>query len=85
MALTTTNNSLPYPEGTDENDVPADFLALANQLETVFGTKGVTFINHGATAGTARPVGWGMVIWYGSVQPTNMVAPDICIRTDLAV
>lgn len=45
----------------------------------------VTMINHGATAGTARPTGFSMVIWYGSVQPVNAVEPDIVIRTDEAV
>ena len=41
-------------------------------------------INHGATASTARP-SFDMVIWYGSVQPTNAIAPDLVIRTDEAV
>ena len=43
------------------------------------------FVDHGAVAGTARPAGAGMVIWSGSVQPTNAIAPDIVIRTDEAV
>jgi hypothetical protein len=85
MPGATTNNALPYPVASDNNNVPADMLALANRLEVVFSTKAVGFCNHGATASTARPLGFGMIIWYGSVQPTNMVAPDICIRTDLAV
>jgi hypothetical protein len=41
-------------------------------------------VNHGATASTARPTGWAGVIWYGSVQPDNITAPDIVIRTDEA-
>lgn len=65
-----------------------------NALTTALGTAvkantpktaAVTFVNHGATASTARPTGYAMVIWYGSVQPTNMVAPDIVIRTDEAI
>lgn len=45
----------------------------------------LTFVNHGAVAGTARPSGYDAVVWYGSVQPTNAVAPDIVIRTDETV
>jgi hypothetical protein len=93
MPATTPNNALPYPVAADNNNVPLDMKNLAEKLDGtvalplsgIFATKGVTFVNHGGTASVARPVGWGMVIWYGSVQPTNMVAPDICIRTDLAV
>ena len=32
---------------------------------------------HGATAGTARPTGFAMVIWIGSVEPTNAENNDI--------
>jgi hypothetical protein len=46
---------------------------------------GIFFINHGADAEVARPAGCTFGIWYGSVQPTTMVAPDIVIRTDEAV
>jgi hypothetical protein len=47
---------------------------------TVYGA-----VNHGATAGTARPTGFFGIIWYGSVQPTNATGTDIVIRTDEAV
>ncbi len=43
-------------------------------------TKG--FVNHGSTAGTARPVGYPSVEWYGSVQPTNMASGDTWWDTD---
>lgn len=39
----------------------------------------VGFVNHGSTAGTARPSGYAMVIWYGTVQPTNMSVGDLWI------
>jgi hypothetical protein len=45
----------------------------------------IQFVNHGAVNSVARPVGFDQVIWYGSVQPLNMIAPDIVIRTDEAV
>jgi hypothetical protein len=34
-------------------------------------------VNHGSTAGTARPGGVGCVIWVGSVEPTNSVNGDL--------
>jgi len=57
----------------------------AYNAATALTTNVVTMVNHGATAGTARPTGYAMVIWYGSVAPTNATAPDIVIRTDEAV
>lgn len=38
-------------------------------------------IEHGATAGTARPTGSTYVEWVGSVTPTNMVTGDTFINT----
>lgn len=34
------------------------------------------FVNHGSTAGTARPVGYASVEWFGTVEPTNAVNGD---------
>src|SRR5690606_15987393 len=48
-----------------------------NAVYDALNTNGVGFVNHGATASTARPEGFAMVIWYGSVEPSNMVAGDI--------
>lgn len=42
---------------------------------------GVGFVNHGATAGTARPANFGLVIWIGSVEPTNATNDDIWVDT----
>jgi len=41
----------------------------------------VTFVNHGATAGTARPTGFDTVMWLGSVEPTNAVNDDFWVDT----
>lgn len=32
---------------------------------------------HGATAGTARPTNYDVVMWIGSVEPTNAINDDI--------
>ena len=38
--------------------------------------RGKGFVNHGATAGTARPTGFESVEWYGTVEPTNAIEGD---------
>jgi hypothetical protein len=38
--------------------------------------SGKGYVNHGATAGTARPSGYASVEWHGSVEPTNWVDGD---------
>lgn len=35
------------------------------------------YVNHGSTAGTTRPSGFAAVLWYGTVEPDNMIAGDI--------
>jgi hypothetical protein len=47
-------------------------------VETCISAKG--FVNHGSTAGTARP-NFTSVEWYGSVAPTNAAAGDTWIDT----
>ena len=39
------------------------------------------WVEHGAAAGTARPVGFGAVFWVGSVEPTNALNGDIWVDT----
>lgn len=39
------------------------------------------YVNHGATAGTARPLGYTSVEWVGSVEPTNAINGDTWINT----
>jgi hypothetical protein len=38
--------------------------------------SGKGFVNHGATAGTARPTEYASIEWYGTVEPTNWVDGD---------
>lgn len=67
-----------------ETRITAAFASVAtkiNALETKRGASGMGFVNHGATAGTARPTGYASVTWYGSVQPTNMAVGDIWVDT----
>ena len=54
-----------YDEANDEWDLAAPMVVVA----------------HGATAGTARPVGAAAVYWVGSVAPTNAVAHDLWYDT----
>ena len=37
---------------------------------------------HGSTAGTARPTGYNVITWIGSVEPTNAENDDIWIDTN---
>lgn len=55
----------------------------SGQLPTSVGVKSETkaVVNHGATAGTARPSGYGSVEWIGSVEPTNAINGDTWIDT----
>ena len=39
------------------------------------------YVNHGATASTARPAGYTSVEWIGSVEPTNAINGDTWINT----
>lgn len=41
----------------------------------------VGVVVHGATAGTARPSGFGSIQWIGSVEPTNAADNDTWIDT----
>ncbi len=38
---------------------------------TVVAPQLPTYVFHGSTAGTARPTGAGVVVWVGTVAPTN--------------
>lgn len=53
-------------------------IADTSVLETTthITASGKGFVNHGATAGTARPAGYASVEWYGSVEPSNAVSGD---------
>lgn len=47
----------------------------------VLSANGKGFVNHGATAGTARPTGFASIEWCGSVEPTNAVNGDTWVNT----
>lgn len=47
----------------------------------VRATQAATLVNHGSTAGTARPGGFGYVIWVGSVEPDNSIDGDLWLET----
>lgn len=49
--------------------------------ETTIAASGKGFVNHGATASTARPSGYASVEWVGSVEPTNAIDGDSWIDT----
>lgn len=56
--------------------------AYADGADTTVKASATTTVFHGSTASTARPTGWGHVIWVGSVQPTNIdTANDVWIDT----
>lgn len=51
------------------------------ETTTHITASGKGYVNHGATAGTARPTGYASVEWFGSVEPTNSVNGDTWIDT----
>lgn len=62
--------------------VDANSNVTANTAKVSFSKteiKGV--INHGGTAGTARPTGFDSVEWIGTVEPTNATNDDTWIDT----
>lgn len=59
-----------------EHDHASDYVAL-----TTLSTSGKGVVEHGATAGTARPSGFASIEWIGSVEPTNAVDGDTWIDT----
>lgn len=84
--------SSSHPIGLVQFQGPADGRAIvwvdfggAGRVKVVGDAPLVQVVQHGAVASTARPVGAAMVIWYGSVQPTFVTAPDLVVRTDEAV
>jgi len=57
--------------------------AIVTVQATIAANKALstTFVEHGATAGTARPSGWGRVVWIGTVEPDNWISTDEWIDT----
>jgi len=57
MADTTTVMALPFPEGTDANDVPADVQALAERLDEAPGIESLTSAEIAALTAGQKPAG----------------------------
>lgn len=58
-------------DATDVGAAPAAHTTSADHDD-----RYVVVVEHGATAGTARPSGATVVLWVGSVEPTNAIAGD---------
>ena len=56
---------------------PAAAAAAAAALIATATASAMVVVNHGAVAGTARPVGAAAVYWNGSADPTNKVNGDL--------
>lgn len=80
------------PEQSAPSTPPSGFLEPYVGTDKILYTKdsggdvkalsgGLGYVNHGSTAGTARPTGYDAVMWYGSVTPTNAIDGDIWIDT----
>ena len=57
MADTTTVLGLPFPEGSDANDVPADMQALAERLDDAPGIESLTSAQIAALSAGQKPAG----------------------------
>jgi hypothetical protein len=66
-----------------ESDTSTHGIADTSVLETTthITASGKGFVNHGSTAGTARPSGYASVEWYGSVTPSNAITGDTWVDT----
>lgn len=68
-----------YDAGGGEHRYVSFLTALTpTSLEGV-AANGKGFVNHGATAGTARPSGFASIEWVGTVEPTNALDDDTWI------
>jgi hypothetical protein len=66
--------------GDDPNFATTTATALASKVAIA---SGLVVVNHGATAGTARPAGAAVVYWIGSVVPTNAIDEDLFFDTSV--
>jgi hypothetical protein len=68
------------PASTDE--ITVEYQVVDTTSNTIaFKDTAMGVIVHGATAGTARPTGYAVVTWIGSVEPTNATNNDIWYST----
>jgi hypothetical protein len=69
-----------YPSLTELSYVKGVTSAIQTQLgDKANSANAMGSINHGATAGTARPTGYYSITWIGTVEPTNATNNDIWI------
>lgn len=67
------NKIINVANGTNSNDA-----VNKSQLDTKSNISNtVTMVNHGSNASTARPTGYALVIWVGTVNPNNRATGDI--------
>lgn len=70
--ITATTTELNYTDGVTS--------AIQTQLDAKAPLTGtIGYVNHGSTAGTSRPSGYGVIFWYGSVEPTNATDGDVWV------
>lgn len=71
-----------YPSLTELSYVKGVTSAIQTQLDDKADMDNVSgVVEHGATAGTARPSGYANVTWIGSVSPDNAENGDVWIST----
>lgn len=55
---------------------------LLNKVDnSTRAASGLGYVNHGASAGVARPTGWAAILWLGSVEPSNAQNGDVWMDT----
>ena len=69
-------NTIVQRDGNSRIKAAAASAADDVVVKSQFDAGSVAVVNHGATAGTARPTA-GLVVWRGSVLPTNAAATDL--------
>lgn len=62
-------------KGTYPNPEFASDMVFQSELES----NGVGYVKHGSEAGKARPTGFKIVVWEGSVYPTNATSEDLIV------
>ena len=67
-------------EGTTPVAHPAGFTVVQTVTTAGLGNAYAMFIKHGANASFTRPAYAGVVIWVGTVQPTNWLSGDLFVN-----
>lgn len=67
--------------GTIDLNLKNDGTIDLNFIDASMSYAVLGMVIHGSTASTARPTGFNVVVWIGSVEPTNAVNNDLWIDT----